>query len=96
VILAEQPAVGRLPPAESAAAYCGLSSREFPSGTSVTKRPRLSKARHPRLRQSLFLSTQTAVRFDPLLRGFFERLVKAGKLKMAAIGACMRMLVMIA
>ena len=42
-----------------------------------------------------FLPTQTAVRFNPLLAGFFARLVAAGKPKMQAIGACMRKLVMI-
>ena len=95
VILAELPAVDRLPCAESAAAYCGLSPREFQSGTSVKKRTRLSKTGNARLRRALFLPTQTAVRFNPLLEGFFKRLVDAGKPKMQAIGACMRKLVMI-
>jgi transposase len=95
VILAELPAVDRLPSAQSAAAYCGLSPREFTSGTSVKKRTRLSKAGNPRLRKALFLPTQTAVRFNPLLKGFFDRLVAAGKPKMQAIGACMRKLVML-
>jgi transposase len=94
-ILAELPAVERLPGAESAAAYCGLSPREFQSGTSVKKRTRLSKAGNARLRKALFLPTQTAVRFNPLLKGFFDKLVKAGKPKMQAVGACMRKLVMI-
>jgi len=96
VILAELPAVDRLPSAQSAAAYCGLSPREFTSGASVRKKTRLSKAGNPRLRKAVFLPTQTAVRFNPLLRGFFDRLVAAGKPKMQAIGACMRKLVMIA
>jgi transposase len=94
-ILAELPAVGRLPAAESAAAYCGLAPREFRSGTSVRRKTRLSKAGNARLRKALFLPTQTAVRFNPLLRGFFARLVAAGKPKMQAVGACMRKLVMI-
>jgi transposase len=94
-ILAELPAVDRLPSAQSAAAYCGLSPREFASGTSVRKKTRLNKAGNPRLRKALFLPTQTAVRFNPLLAGFFARLVAAGKPKMQAIGACMRKLVMI-
>jgi hypothetical protein len=55
----------------------------------------LSKARNARLRKALFLPTQTAVRFNPILRGFFRRLVVAGKPKMQAIGACLRKLVMI-
>lgn len=95
VILAELPAVDRLPSAQSAAAYCGLSPREYTSGTSVRKRTRLSKAGNPRLRKALFLPTQTAVRFNPLLKAFFDRLVGAGKPKMQAVGACMRKLVML-
>jgi transposase len=94
-ILAELPAADRLASAESAAAYCGLSPREFKSGASVRKKTRLSKTGNARLRKALFLPTQTAVRFNPLLRGFFERLINAGKSKMAAIGAAMRKLVMI-
>jgi transposase len=95
-ILAELPAVERLPSAQSAAAYCGLAPREYTSGTSVRKKTRLAKAGNPRLRKALFLPTQTAVRFNPLLKGFFDRLVTAGKPRMQAIGACMRKLVMIA
>jgi transposase len=94
-ILAELPAVERLPSAESAAAYCGMSPRQFRSGTSVQKRTRLSKSGNARLRKALFLPTQTAVRFNPVLQGFFEKLVKANKPRMQAIGACMRKLVMI-
>ena len=96
VILAELPAVERLPSAQSAAAYCGLSPREFTSGTSVRRRTRLSKTGNARLRRALFLPTQTAVRFNPVLRRFFEKLVDAGKPPMQAVGACMRKLVMIA
>jgi transposase len=91
-ILAELPSVEKLPGAESAAAYCGLSPREFQSGTSVKKRTRLSKCGNSRLRKALFLPTQTAVRFNPILRCFYERLIRAGKPKMQAIGACMRKL----
>ena len=94
-ILAELPAADRLASAESAAAYCGLAPREFKSGASVRKKTRLSKTGNTRLRKALFLPTQTAVRFNPLLRGFFERLAKSGKSKMAAIGACMRKLIML-
>jgi transposase len=80
-------AVERLPSAQSAAAYRGLSPRESRSGSSVRGRTRLRKA--------LYLPTLTAIRFNPLLKGFFDRLVAAGKPKMQAVGACMRKLVMI-
>jgi len=94
-VLAEMPPVDRLPSAQSAAAAAGLAPREFRSGASVRRRTRLSKAGNARLRKALYLPTLTAVRFNPLLRRFFERLVEAGKPKMAAVGACMRKLVML-
>ena len=72
-----------------------LPPREFRSGSSVRKRTRLSMAGNARLRKALFLPTQTAVRFNPVLAAFFARLVAAGKPKMQAIGACMRKLVML-
>ena len=49
-VLAELPPAERLPSAQSAAAYAGLSPREFRSGASVRRRTRLSKAGNARLR----------------------------------------------
>ena len=74
----------------------GWPPRRYRSGTSVRKRTRLSQAGDARLRQALYLPALTAIRFNPLLRGLFERLVAAGKARMAAVGACMRQLVMLA
>src|SRR5256714_6880486 len=79
-----------------AAAYAGLAPRQYRSGTSVRKRTRLSKAGNARLRKALYLPALTAIRFNPLVGVFYERLVAAGKAKMAAVGACMRKLLMIA
>ncbi len=66
-----------------------------PARPSVRKRTRLSKAGNARLRKALNLPALTAIPFNPLLQGFFERLVAAGKARMAAVGACMRKLVML-
>jgi transposase len=94
-VLAELPPRARLAGAQSAAAYAGLAPREFRSGTSVRRRTRLSKAGNARLRKALYLPTLTAIRFNPLLQGFFGRLVAAGKPKMRAVGACLRKLAML-
>jgi transposase len=94
-VLAELPPVEHLRSAESAAAYCGLAPAEFTSGKSVRRRTRLSKAGNARLRTALYLPTLTAIRFNPVLKRFFERLVAAGKPRMQAVGACMRKLLMI-
>src|SRR5262249_62256894 len=93
--LAGLPARGRRPAGAAAGAACGLAPREFRSGTSVRKRTRLSKAGNARLRKALYLPTLTAIRFNPLLRGFSERLVRAGKPTRQAVGACLRKLVML-
>jgi transposase len=69
--------------------------RGFRSGASVRGRTRLSKAGNARLRRALGLPTLTAVRFNPVLEGFFGRLVAAGKPRMPAVGACMRKPVML-
>ena len=61
----------------------------------MRKRTRLSKAGKARLRQALYLPALTAIRCNPLLQGFFARLVAAGKPKRQAVGACLRKLVMI-
>src|SRR5262249_61045154 len=79
----------------AAGGRAGLAPGEYRRGTSVRRRPRLSKAGNARLRKALYLPTLTAVRFNPLLKGFFDRLVAAGKPKMQAVGACMRKLAML-
>src|SRR5262249_5529776 len=95
-ILAELPSPGQVPSAEQAAAYAGLAPRQYQSGTTVRKRTRLSKAGNARLRKALYLPTLTAIRFNLLLQALYQRLVATGKAKMAAVGACMRKLLMIA
>lgn len=95
-IPAELPEPNRFASAQQAAAYAGLAPREFRSGTSVKKRTRLSKAGNARLRKALYLPAMTAIQYNPLVAAFYDRLVAAGKAKMAALGACMRKLLMIA
>jgi hypothetical protein len=80
----------------AAVAYAGLAPREYRSGTSVKKRTWLSKAGNARLRKALYLPALTATQFNPVVTAFYERLVAAGKPKMAALGACLRKLLMIA
>jgi transposase len=89
-VLAELPPVGDIRSAESAAAYCGLAPAALQSGKSVRKHTRLSKAGTARLRTAPYLPTRTAIRFNPVLRAFYERLLAAGKPTMQAGGACMR------
>jgi transposase len=74
----------------------GSAPRDYRPGTGVTKRTRLPAAGNPRLRKALYLPATTAIRFNPLGGAFYARPVAAGKAKMAALGACMRKLLLIA
>ena len=91
--LAELGDISRFSKARQLAAYCGLTPREKQSGTSVRKRPCLSKVGNARLRKALFMPAMCATRYNPLLHDFFERLRQRGKSKMSAVGAVMRKLI---
>ncbi len=83
-----------LPPmtARQWVAQAGLDVREECSGTSLARRPRLSKRGNKRLREALFYPALTAARCCPLAGAFVERLVAAGKTRLQAIVALMRKL----
>lgn len=91
-LLAELGDVSRFEHARQLAAYCGLTPRDKQSGTSVKKRPCLSKVGNARLRKALFMPAICATRYNPKLKDFYERLIERGKSKMAALGAVMRKL----
>ncbi len=42
------------------------------------------------LRNTLYMAVIWALRFNPVLRAFYERLIRKGKPKKVAITACMR------
>ena len=73
-------------------AGAGLDPRQYSSGTSVHKKPRISKAGNKHLRRALYMPALVAVQHDPHLRAFYQRLLKRGKLKMQALVAVMRKL----
>ena len=78
--------------AREVAAWAGLVPIEHDSGTSVHKRPRLSKMGNGRVRAKLYWPAVAAARFNPDVRALYERLLANGKCKMSAIGAAMRKL----
>jgi len=89
-------AADRFASSSSAAAYAGLAPREHRSGSSVRKRTRLSKRGNAAPRKALYFPAVTALRFNPLVKAFYERLVASGKRKMVALGAAMLKLLKIA
>lgn len=93
-ILAAQPQ--RFDSADAFAAYAGLTPLNRDSGTSVHRRPRLCKIGDADLRRALYMPALVAIRYNPTLRPFYERLCANGKTKMAAVGAVMHKLLRIA
>lgn len=81
--------------ARQAAAFCGLIPRTHQSGT-ILRRSRMTKQGDALLRAKLYMPAVVASTHNPRLREVYQRLLRAGKAKMAAIGALMRQLVHIA
>jgi len=79
--------------AREVAAWAGLVPVEYDSGTSVHRRPRMSKGGDARVRAKLYWPAVSATRFNPDVRALYERLLAGGKCKMSALGAAMRKLV---
>jgi len=73
-------------------AHAGLAPSERQSGTSVRGKSHLAKQGNVRLRRSLYMPTLVAVRFNPTIKRFYQRLVEHGKAKKPALIACMRKL----
>ncbi|MGB6646830.1 MAG: transposase, partial [Candidatus Cybelea sp.] len=85
-LLSEIPHLDRFQSAKAVAAFAGLSPRERRSGTSIHGRPRLCKTGNARIRKALYMPAIVALRFNPTLRIFAERLLAAGKHKRLIIG----------
>lgn len=85
-----------LPPdmqAKQWVAQAGLDPRHAQSGTSVDKKPRLSKAGNRYLRQALFMPALAAARHEPHVAAYYRHLVETrGLKKIQAICAIMRKL----
>jgi transposase len=73
-------------------AFSGLDPRRFKSGTSVDKKPRISRGGSRHLRRALYMPALVAIRFEPYLQGFYQRLLGRGKAPLQALVAVMRKL----
>lgn len=74
-------------------AYAGLDPRQFQSGSSVAKKPRISKAGNRFIRQSLYMPALVATRHEPHIKAYYEHLIEENGLKkMQAVCAVMRKL----
>jgi len=93
VVLAEFADITRFKRAKCLASFLGVAPREIQSGCSVRGRTRMSKVGRSQLRKAFFMPALVAMRYNPPVIAMKERMLKAGKPKMAIVGAAMRKLV---
>lgn len=77
-------------------AFAGLSPRLYESGTSVQRKPRLSKIGHAFLRRALYMPAMVTLYKTAWGRRFRDRLAANGKPPKLIIGAMMRKLAQVA
>jgi len=71
----------------------GLAPMPRQSGTSVRGKPQIGHSGNERLRTAAYLATLSAVRYNPMLRVFYQRLRAAGKpVKVARCAAARKLL----
>lgn len=92
LILAEVPNLDLFAEAKQLVAYAGLAPREIRSGTSVRGRSSMSKTGNSRLRQGLYMTALVAMKWNPIISAFCDRLLQKGKPPMKVLGAAMRKL----
>lgn len=80
--------------ASQAAAFIGVVPKLWESGT-LKGRTTLCKNGSGRLRAKLYMGAIVAIRHNPDIKAQYQRLLRAGKTKMQALGAAMRKLVQI-
>lgn len=80
--------------AKQVTSYAGLNPKIEQSGTSIDKSS-LSKMGNKRLRKALYMPALVAVRYNPLMKDLYERLLQKGKTKKAALCAVMRKLLVL-
>jgi transposase len=93
LFLAEYPDLKAFASARAMVAFAGLNPQHHDSGRSIHGKPRLSKKGAGRLRKGLYWPAIVAMRYNPVLQAFADRLLARGKPKMVVIAAVMRKLI---
>lgn len=96
VFLAEAEAIEGYASGEELAAAFGLQPKLRRSGTSLHGKTRISKAGNSHARRAFYMPTVVAIRVNPTIRAFYQRLLANHKPKKVALVAAERKLVCIA
>jgi transposase len=88
--------MGRFNSAKQVSAFAGLSPQQHQSGSSVRGKTRLSKQGDKKLRKALYMPAVVAIKCNPIIKIFYERLLSRGLSRKSAVCACMRKLLHIA
>lgn len=91
-LMADLPELGQLNRRE-AARLAGLAPINRDSGTLRGKR--MIGGGRATVRKGLYMATLVATKHNPVIRDFYQQLLKRGKAKMTALTACMRKLLLI-
>ena len=84
------------PTPQKATALAGLAPNPYQSGTSVKGKATIGHWGDARLRRTLYLAALSAIRFNPQIKAFYDRLVLKGKPKKVALCAAARKLLILA
>jgi len=95
-ILAEMYDLATYKNAKAAAADAGVTASHFRSGTSVWKRPKMSRMGKSTIRSALYYPAISAIRHNPIVKKLAQRLEAKGKKKSVIRVAAMRKLMHLA
>lgn len=95
-ILAEMFDLDQYDNAKAAAADVGVTTSHYRSGSSVRRRPRISRMGKAAVRAALYFPAISAIQFNPLVRKLAQRLKARGKHRAAIRVAAMRKLIHLA
>ncbi len=94
-VIAELGDLGLFQRSRQLSSMAGLSPQIRDSGTSLKKRPRLSKQGNVHVRAIIFMAAKTAVIHNRHMRTVYQRLRENGKSYKSALGAVMRKLLVL-
>jgi transposase len=87
--------VRRFDSAKALAAFIGVTPRRKESGTSLKGRSCFSRVGHSEMRRALYMPALVALRHNPLVKTFGERIKQTGLAPKAVVGAYMHKLAML-